>query len=53
MSGHWVTIYKNTAQTEVSGYLYCCNSCNNVIRVQEKTDKTVCPKCNEVVVEVN
>lgn len=48
MTGYWITLYNNLAQTKITGYLYCCD-CNNVIRVQAKTDKATCPKCGTAI----
>ena len=53
MSGFWVTLYENLTESKVTGYLYCCNTCTNVIRVKSKTEKQNCPKCGDLIVEAN
>ena len=51
MPGFWVNLYHDVEQTKVNGYLYCCNTCSNVIRLQEKTDREKCPKCGDAIKE--
>lgn len=51
MSGFWINLYNNLAQTKLSGYLYCCNDCNHIIRVQTKLEDQTCPKCGKKVTE--
>ena len=51
MPGFWVNLYHDVEQTTINGYLYCCNTCSNVIRLQEKTDREKCPKCGDVIKE--
>lgn len=44
-NGFFIPLYKNLAQQTVTGYLYCCSVCNNVLKVITKDEKLECPKC--------